>query len=127
MAAEVRNFAATIPAGTPITAPVTVSLAMPPRIVRAVRWRVPPGPAGVMGWALAAAGVAIIPWNVGGWIVANDEYDEWPLDGQISSGAWQVQGYNTGVYAHAVFLTFLLDPVSAGPPAFATAPLALAN
>lgn len=120
MAAEVRQFTATIPAGTPKTAPVTVNLTMPTRIVRAVRWRVPPGPAGLMGFALAAAGVPIVPWNTGGWIVADNESDELPLEGQIDSGAWQLMGYNLGVKDHSVLLTFQLDLIGASA---STAPL----
>lgn len=110
MAYELRQFTATIPAGTPQAAPVTISLAMPARIVRRVRARIPPGPAGLMGWALASSGVPIIPWNAGAWIVAEDEELTWDLSGQIESGAWQLLGYNTGVYAHSVYLVFEVDP-----------------
>lgn len=124
MASEVRSFAATIPAGTLVAAPVTVDLAMPARIVRSVRVRTPPGPAGTVGWALGAAGQRVLPWGANQWIVADDEVIEWTLTDQITSGAWQLQGYNTGVYAHTLYVTFSLDPpqlVAAGVP---LAPLA---
>jgi len=110
MAAEVRTFAVTIPAGTAIAAPQVTALRMPARIVRAIRVRVPPGPAGEVGWAVGAAGVRVLPWGAGEWIIANDEAIEWPLDGQITSGAWQLQAYNTGAYPHTLYLTFQLDP-----------------
>ena len=110
MAAEVRTFAVTVPAGTAIAAPQVTALRMPARIVRNVRVRVPPGPAGEVGWAVGAAGVRVLPWGAGEWIIANDEAIEWPLDGQITSGAWQLQAYNTGTYPHTLYLTFQLDP-----------------
>jgi hypothetical protein len=110
MARELRQFTATIPAGTPLAAPATVALTMPARIVRRVRARIPPGHNGLVGWALAASGVNVIPWNPGAWIVGDDEELTWDLEGQITSGAWQLRGYNTGVYAHAVYLVFELDP-----------------
>jgi hypothetical protein len=122
VAFEVRNFAVTIPAGTPIAAPTTTALVMPARIVRSIRWRVPPGPHGLMGFALGAAGVAVIPYGAGQWLVADDESDTITLEDQISSGAWQVFGYNTGAQAHVVYLTFFLDPPQG---AGATVPAAL--
>lgn len=112
MAREVRSFDPTIPAGTAVAAPVTIDLAMPARTVRWVRIRIPPGPAGVMGFALAASGISIIPFGAGQWVIGDDEVLEWPLEGQIDSGAWQLRGYNTGVYAHTLHLTFGLDPVT---------------
>jgi hypothetical protein len=126
MAAEIRSFAVTIPAGTPVSAPQVTALAMPARIVRSVRVRVPPGPAGLVGWALGSAGQRVLPWGPNQWIVADNEAIEWPLTGQISSGAWQLQAYNTGVYAHTLYLVFQLDPVGrVGAVAGLFAPLAV--
>ena len=112
MAQEVRNFAVTIPAGTALAAPQVTDLAMPARIPRSVRVRVPPGPAGEVGWALGSAGERVLPWGPGEWIVANDEAIDWPLEGQITSGAWQLQAYNTGAYDHTLYVTFQLDPAA---------------
>ncbi len=110
MAREVRNFAVTVPAGTQASAPQVTALTMPARIVRRVRVRVPPGPAGLVGWALGAAGQRVLPWGPNQWIVADNEAIVWDLDDQITSGAWQLQAYNTGVYAHTLYVTFELDP-----------------
>lgn len=125
MAQEIRTAQATIPAGTPLAAPVQVNIAFPPRIVRSVRWRVPRGPGGLMGWQLSSDGVPVIPIVAGTWIVADDEQDDWPLDGYPDAGNWQVTGYNTGVYPHTVYLTFLLDlivPASQAPQLVAAQP-----
>ena len=111
MPSEVFAFTATIPAGTLASAPVTINLPMPPRIVRSVEWRVPPGPAGLMGWALAAAGQNMIPVNSGQWIITNDEAQTWTVDGYLTSGAWQLRGYNTGLFDHVVYLRFHTDLV----------------
>lgn len=124
MASEVRNFAVTVPAGTAIAAPLVSALSMPARIVRSVRVRVPPGPAGVVGWALGAAGVRILPWGDGQWIVADNEWIEWPLEGQITSGAWQLVAYNLGIYNHTLYVTFQLD-VPGRPAAVLAGPLVL--
>lgn len=110
MAREVRQYAVTITAGTTQAAPSLTTLTMPARIVRKVRVRVPKGPSGLMGFALASGGVPVIPWGSGQWFVTDDEEIILELDGQITSGAWQLRGYNTGVYDHTVQLTFYLDP-----------------
>lgn len=107
-AAEIRASAVTIPAGTPQAAPVTVDVSFPPRLVQAVHWQVPPGPSGLMGWRLTmSGGVPVIPYG-GGWIIADDRSDTWPVTGMPDSGAWEVTGYNTDIYDHTVYLEFLL-------------------
>lgn len=127
MAIETRSFAVTVPAGTPQSAPARTPLAMPARIVTAVRWRVPPGPRGVMGFALTMAGTHVVPWGDTNWIVADDEYDTWLLTDAPSSGAWALDAYNTGLLAHTVYLQFMLEPVSSrastpGPSILTIAP-----
>lgn len=125
MATEVRSFAVSIPAGTLSTAPQVSALTMPPRIVTSIRVRVPPGPRGLMGWAISASGTVILPWNAGAWMVQDDEVTDWPLEGQIMSGAWQLTAYNTGVYAHSVYLTFSLEPIGSRAGLTLVTPLAI--
>jgi hypothetical protein len=111
MAREVRTFSVTVGAGTPASAPVTVDLAMPPRIVDLVRFRVPPGPSGLVGFALGSAGTPVVPWNAGAWIVADNEVLTFPLEDGITSGAWQLRAYNTGTFAHTIQVLFQLRTV----------------
>lgn len=114
-AVEVRSFVVTIPAGTPLAAPVTRNVPFPARVVNAIHWKVPPGPSGLMGWRLAmSGGIAVIPTG-GGWIITDGDSDTWNLTGQPDSGQWQVTGYNTDIYDHSVYLDFLLDMVGSGP------------
>ncbi len=109
MAVEVRHYTATIPAGTPAAAPHTVSIGFPPRVVRSVDWRIPPGAQGVMGWQLAMGGVQVVPTGSDTWVVDDGTGGTFTLDGYPDSGAWQVIGYNTGAYPHSVLLVFHLD------------------
>jgi hypothetical protein len=113
MAQLVRTFAVTTPAGTLASAPLVTSLAMPARLVRTLRIRVPPGPAGQLGIALVSGGQQMLPEAAGTYLVMDDEAVEWPLDGQLETGAWQLRSYNTGRWDHTVYLTFLLDPLPA--------------
>jgi hypothetical protein len=123
---EVRNFAVTTPAGTAQAAPLVTALAMPAREVTAVRIRFPPGPFGTLGLAIGMAGVQVIPWDQDTWLVGNDEALEFALDDQPTSGAWQLRSYNTGIYDHAVQVTFVLLPVGSRGAIAIPAPLQIA-
>ena len=109
MASQVIHYTATIPAGTPLAAPVTIAVAFPPRRVTQVDWRVPHGPMGVFGWHLAMGGVQVLPSIGDTWVIANDEHGTWLTGHQPDSGAWQVVGYNTGANPHSVYLAFHCD------------------
>jgi len=113
VAREIRSFVVTIPAGTPLAAPVTIPVVFPARTVVQLDWQVPDGPAGLMGWALTVAGQPVIPRNSGAYIIANDLARSWPLEGYPDQGQWQVTGYNTDIYDHKVYLDFLMELNSA--------------
>lgn len=117
MATEVRQYTATFPAGTAVAAPVTVSIAFPPRLVRSVDWRIPPGAQGVMGWKLGMGGVQVLPTSSDPWVVDDGTSGTFMLDGYPDSGSWQVIGYNTGAFPHSVFITLHLDLPSKPVPA----------
>ena len=121
MATEVRSFQAVIPAGTPQAAPAVIDVSFPAMEVQAVRWKVPPGPSGLMGWQLTVGGDQVIPLNLGAWIVTDDDADTWQLESLPNSGDWQVTGYNTDIYDHAVLIDFLLAPLGTAAPSGAAA------
>lgn len=106
------SFDPVVPAGTPIAAPVTFDLSFPQAIVDLIEIHVPPGPNGNLGFAFANADQPIVPFNSGQFIVADDDRFEWALSGQITSGAWQLIAYNTGIYDHQVFIRFLVSSIS---------------
>jgi len=124
MAREVRQFTVKCPTGYAPTAPFVEAIGMPSRIVRRISVRVPPGPRGLMGFQIAAAGVAIIPLDQAEWILADDETLTWDVDGYIQSGAWQVIMFNDGTWQHSIEVRFELDMVQSMPQAAtASAPL----
>lgn len=109
MADQIYNFTPQVPINTPIATPFTFALAMPAVIVVSIGILVPPGPRGMMGFSIGAAGVPVIPAVPGTWFVVDDYADEWPLENQISSGAWEFFGYNLGNYVHSVYLRFMVN------------------
>lgn len=125
MALEVRRFDIVVPAGTSQSAPATFDLSFPPRLVEQINVRIPPGPRGVVGFAVTASGQNVIPYEAGGWIIADNQDIEWPLQGQIDSGGWSMSAYNLGTYDHTVYVSFLVNPVT-GPAVAVSAPLPVA-
>jgi hypothetical protein len=114
MATSVIALSGTITAGTPKASPLTVALPVGTNLIDTIRWRVPPGPRGNLGWFLSMGGVQVLPEISGEYIVADNEYDEWSIAGLPDSGAWQVTGYNTGTYDHTVYFQFHVTPVQLG-------------
>ena len=106
----VYEFTPLTSAGTPEATPNSQDLTLPAYEVQLIRWRVPPGPQGNLGWQLLYANAIVLPQN-GGWIIADNEYATWELDELPTAGDWQFYGYNTGTYDHTVYLTFLVNPL----------------
>lgn len=106
---EIRVFTVTIPAGTTQAAPFTQSLAIPPRTVSRLQITVPPGPSGLMGFAVQNSGVTVIPYLSDSYIVTAGEFIDWELDGYIDSGSWQAVGYNLDVIAHSFYVRMFCD------------------
>src|SRR6266704_2049102 len=106
MSSEVRAFDVLVLKGSTPAAPQISDLVMPPRLVRRIEAVIPSGVNGVLGFALGATGVQIVPVNTGEWIISSDEKLGWDLSNLIESGAWQLIAYNTGAYDHTIYLRF---------------------
>jgi hypothetical protein len=112
---QVYLFQPVTPANTPINAPVSQDITLPNYEVQLIRWRVPPGPQGNLGWQLWYSDALILPQN-GLWIVADGEWDKMELDELPTAGDWQFVGYNTGSHDHTTYLTFYCNPLTTETP-----------
>lgn len=115
MAQEIRQNSFVIAAGTTPAVPITQDLSFPPRDVSAIEIIVPPGPNGLVGFALMNSNVIVIPYDSDQWIITSDEKIHWDLSGYINSGSWQIRGYNLGVKPHTIYLRWLLNLTTAPP------------
>lgn len=123
MADEIRQFTVTVTAGTTAAAPLTVPMTMPPRRVEALQVVVPPGPNGVVGWAVLVGGVRVIPYLSDLWIITAGENITWPLENYPDAGSWSVQAYNTGTQDHALYFRWLVKYTA--PPSAVASPTML--
>jgi hypothetical protein len=112
MATDVIALSATVPAGTVPPSPAVIQLPVGTNLIDKIRWRVPPGPRGNLSWYLAMGGVQVLPQAGGGPVIADNEYAEWAIENLPDSGAWQLVGFNTGIYDHTVYLDFYVTPVA---------------
>jgi hypothetical protein len=116
MAQMIRERQITIPHNTPLSAGFSVDLNLPDEIVETVDLKVPSGPLGLMGFALAYSDQQIVPYEAGTFFKWNDDRLTWAFDDYPSGGDWQLIGYNDDVvYDHTVYLTFHDIPLSSTP------------
>jgi hypothetical protein len=111
---SVTAFNVTVPAATPIAAPQVTALSVGVYEVDFIELDVPPGPKGAVGFYVASGGTPVIPRVTGPplWLVLDDAFRHYDLEGQPTSGAWQLVAYNVGNFAHTVRVTFGLSLVA---------------
>lgn len=118
MAQQVFAFVVTVPAGTATASPITQDISFDQATVTTVEIIIPDGHAGFTGIALAQAQQQIIPQNVGGWIISNDEKLVLDIQDYLDNGNWQALAYNLDVYDHNFYVRFLcsdIAPAAAAP------------
>jgi hypothetical protein len=99
----------TIPAGTPISAPVSDTWPLEDNYLVSIVTRIPPGPSGLMGFRIMWAQQQIVPWGNNSWLIADDEEIVWQSNTAMTVSGLVVEGYNTGTYAHTVYLRALIS------------------
>jgi len=106
MADRTEWFEITVPAGTPIAAPLTFPCVFQEADVVEIDVKVPPGPSGQLGFFIGAGGSQYVPRTRGSYVIPDDDYFTWPLQNAINSGSWSVTAYNTGNYQHTIQVFF---------------------
>jgi len=109
MAQRIEAFAVTVPAGTAILTPQTTALAFNRGIVEGLEILVPPGPSGLVGFAVVHSGDVVIPYDRTQWVIADSEVLKWPLQGFPTGSAWSLRAYNLDVYAHTLYIRVLVN------------------
>lgn len=125
MADRVEWFTVTIPANTRQTAPVSFPLVFNQGTVTEIDVKVPPGPAGNIGFFIAAGGSQYLPRTFGSFIVPDDDYFTWPIANAINSGSWACVAFNTDVVAHTIQVSFQVNEIQASPNLGAGLPIGI--
>lgn len=101
-----------IPAGTPVATPVSIAWPMEDNYLKYVDINVPPGPSGLMGFRILWAGQQIIPWGNDSFLVTDNEKIHVDVDSYITVTGLVIQGYNTDIFAHTIYLRGLIQTLT---------------
>lgn len=120
---RVQAFAVQVPALTDPSSLFFQGTVFDPGEVVGIEVIIPDGVAGLVGFQIAMASQAIIPWDVDTFIVGNNEKIDWSIAGQSNTGDWGVYAYNQDFFPHTLYLRYLI--VENSNAALTTAPAAL--
>ena len=88
---------------------------MNPCVVERIEVIVPRGPSGLMGFRFRFSGQVVIPYAGANYVVTDDEKLSWPIQGYPVNNAWSVQMYNTGLFAHTIYIRMLVNEIPNRP------------
>lgn len=108
MASRIELFSPTIPAGTLQSAPLNVPFVFNDGVVQRIEILVPPGPSGLVGFAITHSGSIVIPYDGTSFFVTDDEKLSWDVEDFPTGSAWGVRAFNTDVYPHKLYFRFLV-------------------
>lgn len=91
--------------------PQVDNLSFPQGEVTQIDVIIPPGPAGNVGFQIAAGGSRYIPRNENTFIQADDKFIQWPIKNAINSGSWACLSFNHDIIAHTLQIGFHVDEV----------------
>lgn len=109
-------FEVTVPSGTPRSLPVDIDMDFNDGRVDRMDVMIPPGPSGLVGFAIVQSFQQIIPFQVGSFIIADDETIVFDLERYPQGSPWVVRAFNTDVYDHTLhFRLFITDEIEEDP------------
>lgn len=112
MATRIELTNVTIPAGTPIAAPVRITPTFDDGELERIEMRWPPGPSGLVGLRIGHSQQVIIPFDVNAWLITDDEPIGWNVSGFPTAAKWFIDGYNTDVNPHTIQFRWLLNDIT---------------
>lgn len=115
MADRLEWFSVTVMAGTTKASPHNTKLIFPQGEVTEIDVKVPPGPAGNVGFFISAGGTQYVPRTRNSFIIPDDDYFTWPLINAINSGSWSITAFNTDIYDHLIQVGFQVNELVFGP------------
>lgn len=113
MATRVEVFEVVIPALTLESSPLDTELDFVPARVDQLEVLIPPGPSGLVGWAILHNTQQILPFATGSFIFADGEVIRWPLERFPTGRGWIVRAFNTDIFDHTLHIRLLVSDARA--------------
>lgn len=114
MATTIVCTQATCPAGHVFSDGPVQSVNVGPDPVIGIRWRIPPGPQGLLEWWLGQSGVPVFPNAQADGVIGDNEWDTWAIDNPPSNPVWQVFCNNQGTLDHVLEFQFYIETFTGG-------------
>lgn len=118
-------FNVSVPAGTPIATPINVSMALGDSDVQAIVVTVPPGAAGLVGFAIWAGGSPAYPNDFNSWFIFDDYTFTQEVSNAITTGQWSLMAYNVDTYQHTLNVYFKYNYLTVSPDLAVSPPVSL--
>lgn len=125
MAQRIIPFTVQVNPGSSPAAPVAHALNFGAADVVQIDVMVPPGPAGFVGFFVGNGGGQYVPEGIGEYIVADDKYLIFPVEGGPNNGNWNVTAYNQGNYTHNLYVYFHVNNITLTQAAASATPIGL--
>jgi hypothetical protein len=98
-----------VPAGTAVASPLTFVLPLPASVIRSIDVIVPPGPHGLVGFAIYYGSDQMAPARQGSWVIVDNDRVSFVPPRSCTSGAWSLVAYNQGIYDHTLYVSLNND------------------
>jgi hypothetical protein len=125
MSDRIEWFGLSVAAATTQLNPARFPLVFPIGNVVEIDVKVPPGPAGNVGFYITAGGSQFIPRTFGSFIIPDDDYFTWPMSNAINSGSWGLVAYNTDIWPHLIEVGFMVNELTMSPSPVFSVPISL--
>lgn len=115
MVDRIEWFEFTIPANGVQSAPVSFPMVFAFGEVVEIDVKIPPGPAGNLGFFITAGGSQYIPRTRGSFIFPDNDYLTWPIHNAITSGSFGLTAFNTDAWPHVIQVAFQVNEIAGSP------------
>lgn len=111
VATRIYVYLVTVPSGTPEASPVDTDLEFTDGRIERIEIMVPPGPSGLVGFAVIHSSQQIIPYQAGTFIIADNEVLRWDLQRYPEGSPWTIRAYNLDEYDHTLHVRLYINDV----------------
>lgn len=116
MADRIETPTVVVASGATQTNPQTTALNLLDAVLERVEVVIPPGPSGLVGFALVHSGQQVIPFTVGDWLIGDNEKISFDLERFPTGDLWSVRAYNLDIYDHSLYFRFFFRELGLGLP-----------
>lgn len=109
MSSRVYTTTHTVPAGTPISAPLVQAVVLDDITLDSVQILIPAGHSNLTGIAVTSNAAPVVPFNPGTYLSGNNESPTFPYGAEVGANQLQVSMFNNDIYPHTFWLRWQMS------------------